>query len=142
MIVEPKESKVRYSFQFPEQGISKCGFHVYIHIDIIRYMKAQCTGEGNRTWVPDLVKLMGQKWFNSELTMVHYLISRDTGLIGITCAGNACGLDIGYHEWEHAQKEDRDWIRYDPHNVDSPSQALFLCAMVSWLDGFYEGRNA
>ncbi len=140
MIIQAKNSKVVYSFSFPEHEMSACGFHIYVHIDIIKWLKKQCSGDGNRTWIPDLVKFMGQKWFDTTLTYVHFLISRDVGLVGITCDGNACGLDIGYDQWEHARREDTEWIEYCPHNVDVTKQSMFLAAMASWLDGIYEAE--
>jgi hypothetical protein len=141
MIVEPQNSKIRYSFPFPEHEMSKCGFHIYIHIDLLKWLKKQCSGDGNRVWTPDLIKMAGKEWFKTELTYVHFLISRDVGLVGITCDGNACGLDLSYRERDHAEREDREWIEYDPNNVDVTRQSMFLAGMASWLDGIYEAET-
>ena len=140
MLAENHVEKVRFEVSFPEADHHEASATVYMHISVVHFFKTLTYAQIENIR-KDLI-LEGEQYFGAQAKLeCRVMIDAEHGLRSWDCPGYAC--DFGPHdgEWDHMKSEDREWIKYTPHNIDRPEQLVYLLAAACYFRDLAEAAD-
>lgn len=140
MLTEDHVEKVRFEVSFPEKDHGASA-SIHMHISVLRFFKT-LTGEQIKNIRKDLVSV-GEQYFGEQAKLeCNVMIDTEYGLGSWNCPGGyACDFGPSEGEWEHMRDEDREWIKYTPHNTDRPEQLMYLLAAACYFRDLAEAAS-
>ncbi|GEM_PF-2737352 len=128
---------LRVELRFPRRGQSGIPATIWLHISIVRFFKG--LSEDQIQKIQEYLVSSGERYFGGGArSWCRFQTSKEYGLQGWDCPGNATGFDIASGQSRYAQNETREWIEYHPHNVDNADQFAYLLAAACYFRGLAE----
>lgn len=124
--------KMRFEVGFPEKGRSGSGATIYMHISVIQFFKKLTSNEIKN--VRKYLVVAGEEYFGDQAKIYcRVTIDAKYGLMSWDCPGDACGFNSVHGEFDHMEKEDKEWIEYNTHNCDNTEQLIYLLAAACFF---------
>lgn len=118
--------------RFPRRGQNGIPATIWLHVSVVCFFKG--LPEKQIQELQQYLVLNGERYFGSGArSWCRFQSSKEYGLQGWDCPGNATGFNIASGQSQYAQDETRKWIEYHPHNVDRADQFAYLLAAACYF---------